>query len=52
MTFLLIFTKFICRKMKGNTSISGKKIVEESDIESGGIRVCGVFRDGQFTQIE
>ena len=46
MTFFLIFTEFICRKMKGDTLISGKKIAEENAMESSRIRVGGVFQDG------
>ena len=45
-TFLLILTEFICRKMKGDTFFSGKKIVEESVVDSSGVGVGGVFQDG------
>ena len=42
--------KFICQKMKGHPSISGKKTIEESLVEASGIWVGEVVQDGLFKQ--
>ena len=43
---LLNFTEFICRKMNGDTPISGKSMVGESVVEASRKWVGEVFQDG------
>jgi hypothetical protein len=43
MTFLLNFTEFICQKIKGDTSIYSKKIVEESLVEASVEGWCDIL---------